>query len=80
MTAVTEGATKEISTMLGMRIYHLTSVADQQTLTVPFENIKNVFYSNRSSTATVWVSSSGSTLTFNISTGTPTIDVMVFGD
>ena len=79
MTAVTEASTKVISSNLGCKLYHLTGVANGYTLTVPFGTILNVFACNRSSTATVYTVTSGSTITFGISAATPTIDVEVWG-
>jgi hypothetical protein len=78
-TAVTQGATKELDTISGMKLYHLTGVGDGYVLDVPFGTVTNVISCNRSSTATVYVTVSGSRLTFNVSSATPDVDVMVWG-
>ena len=79
MTAVTQGSTKAITTEIGFKLYHLTGVTNGYTLSVPFGTILNVFTSNRSSTATVYATASGSTLTFVVSAATPDVDVLVIG-
>ena len=79
MTAVTQGSNKEIDGNVGMKLYHLTGVGNGYTLSVPFGTITNVFTSNRSSTATVYATASGSTLTFVVSSATPDVDVEVWG-
>ena len=79
MTGVTEGNSKELDGNLGMKLYHLTGVGNGYTLKVPFGTVTNVFSCNRSSTATVYVTVSGSTLTFVVSAATPDVDVELWG-
>jgi hypothetical protein len=78
-TAVTQGSTKEIDNNIGMKLYHLTGVATGYVLDVPFGTITNVFTCNRSSTATVYATVSGSRITFTVSAATPDVDVEVWG-
>ena len=79
MSALTAQPTKSFSGEMNCHIFHLTTVNDQDTLRVRFNKVTNVITCNRSSTATVYATASGSTLTFNVSSGTPTVDVKVFG-
>lgn len=84
MGAVTEAATKNITSVSGLRLYSLTSVSSGSTLTVPFGTVYNVQITPSSLTslsgANVYYTKSGNTITFNVDSGTPSLDVMVWGE
>ena len=81
MTAVTQGTTKEITTVSGCKLYHLTSVQDGYTLIVPFGTIYNIQVTNRTSSASVVAATAtGSTITIRVASGTVDVDLMVWGN
>lgn len=81
MTAVTQLAAKEITGISGAKLYKLDEVQDGYTLTVPFGKVWAVFITVIEATTPQYASYtvSGSTITFEISSGAVDLDVLVFG-
>ena len=80
MSALTQQPTKDLTGNIGFKLYHLTTVNNNDTLAVPYNKVTNVISCNRSSVDTVYVTVSGSTLTFVVAGGaTPTVDLKVYG-
>lgn len=82
MTAATIIASKEITTVSGMKLYKLSSLADTNTLVVPFGKVWAVFIQPSVATTPVYASYtvSGSTITFEMSGTATEADVMVWGE
>jgi hypothetical protein len=80
MSALTAQPTKVMNGEIGCHLYHLTTVNNSDTMNVRFNKVTNVFSCNRSSADVVYVTVSGTQLTFVVAGGaTPTVDLKVYG-
>lgn len=72
---------KEITTVLGEKVYYLTAVSNTDTFSVPFGTIHGVHVTNNTaaSTAVITASWSGSTITFAVSAGAVDATLTVWG-
>lgn len=82
MTAVTQISAKQITSISGCKLYKLDEVQDGYTLAVPYGTVWAVFIQVIEATTPQYASYtvSGSTITFEISSGTVDLDVMVWGE
>lgn len=82
MVAVTQVSAKEITSISGCKLYKLDEVQDTNTLVAPYGKVWAVFIQVIEATTPQYVSYtlSGSTITFEVSSGAVDLDVMIWGE